>query len=495
MLQLTVDHPDDAVFAYSDIPESALATRPALAIPGTIVHSLMGRPEDDERRVLLRKYMDVGTEALTNRTAYTNLTELGITFAAAMIAQRVEGNLPEARELAVRFNAELERPGRNQTVTPALKRWFFMQWGMTELLAGDLPRATQLTIKAFEIEEGRDSVYIASNASAHLALIYALTGATSDARRWLDIHDGFDSSGQWVHHLITLPAHIARALLHLDRLDVAAADAELELVGDGVSGVELWPFIALVATRRALLFGNTMGMLAQIDHLASAHAQLLRHDGAGRRVVHRCRADLLIALGRVHSAQRLIDGAPESRSSLQASSARIELITGHPERARQVAVADSWKQSTSVRARIELLMIQAAGALAMGDDPGGQTLFDRAMGLAEHARILGATLLVPKTVADRYADPAAPPDDHSASGIAPNRPFPEVVAVVRLSPRGTAVLELFAEHNSIAEMARALTVSVNTVKKQTVSIYAKLGVHDRRAALLRARQLGLLAPE
>lgn len=494
MLQLTVDHPDDAVFAYSDIPESALATRPALTIPGTIVHSLVGRPESDEWRMLLRKYMDIGTEALTNRTAYTNLTELGITFAAAMIAQRVDGNLAEARDLALRFNAELERPSRNPPVTPAFKAWFYLQWGMTELLANDLPRATQLTIKAFEVAEGRESVYIASNASAHLALIHALTGATSDARHWLDIHDGFDTSSQWMHHLITLPAHIARALLHLDQLDVAGADAELKPVGDGVSGVELWPFIALAATRRALLFGNTIGMLAQIDHLASAHAQHLRHDGAGSRVVHRCRADLLISLGRVHSAQRLIDGAPESRPSLQASSARIELITGHPERARQVAAADSWEQSTSVRARIDLLMIQAAGALAMGDAPGGQTLFDRAMGLAHYARIQGATLLVPKTVADRFADPAAPPDC-GVSGISPNRPFPEAVTIVRLSPRETAVLELFAEHDSIAEMARALTVSVNTVKKQTVSIYAKLGVHDRRAALLRARQLGLLAPE
>lgn len=495
MLQLTVDYPADTAFAYSDIPESALAARPALAIPGTIVHSLVGRPENDERRVLLRKYMDVGADALTNRTTYTTLSELGITFAAAMIAQRAEGSLPAARDIAARFNAELERPSRYPTVTPAPKAWFYLQWGMTELLAGDLPRATQLTIKAFDTAEGRATVYIASNASAHLALIYALTGATSDAERWLAINQDFNTSSQWMHHLITLPAHIARALLHLDRLDVVAADAELELVGDGASGVELWPFIALAATRRALLFGNPTGMLAQIDHLASAHAQHLRHDGAARRILHRCRADLLISLGRVHSAQRLIDDAPESRPWLQSTSARIELITGHPERARQAAAADSWEETTSVRARIDLLMIQAAGALAMGDICGGQTIFDRAMELAQHARIQGATLLVPQSVADTFADPSAPPDHQGPSGIAPNRPFPEAATVVRLSPREKAVLELFAEHSSIADMARALTVSVNTVKKQTVSIYSKLGVHDRRAALLRARQLGLLAPE
>lgn len=494
LLQLTVDHLADSTFAYSDLPESALAARPALAIPGSIVHSLVGQPESDERRLLLRKYMDVGSDALANRTAYTNLTELGITFAAAMIAKRGEGSLPESRELALRFNAELERPSNNPPVTSAFKSWFYLQWGMTELLAGDLPRATQLTVKAFESAESRATVYIASNASAHLALIYTLTGATSEAKRWLDIHEGFDTSSQWMHHLITLPAHIARALLHLDRLDVVAADAELKMVGDGASGVELWPFIAVAATRRALLFGNTVGMLAQIDHLATAHAQHIRHDGAGRRILQRCRVDLLISLGRVHSAQRLIGSITTSGPWLQLASARIELITGHPERARQAAAAGSWEQSTTVRARIDLLMIQAAGALAMGDVCGGKNLFDRATGLAEHAHIQGATLLVPQSVADAFSDPSMAPD-RGGSSIAPIRPYPEAVTTVRLSPREAAVLELFADHSSIAEMARTLTVSVNTVKKQTVSIYAKLGVHDRSAALLRARQLGLIAPD
>ena len=42
------------------------------------------------------------------------------------------------------------------------------------------------------------------------------------------------------------------------------------------------------------------------------------------------------------------------------------------------------------------------------------------------------------------------------------------------------------------EIAADLFVSVNTVKVHAISVYRKLGVANRREAVLRARDLGLL---
>lgn len=60
-----------------------------------------------------------------------------------------------------------------------------------------------------------------------------------------------------------------------------------------------------------------------------------------------------------------------------------------------------------------------------------------------------------------------------------------------LSERELDVLRLLATELSGPEIARHLVVSLNTVRTHTKSIYAKLGVNSRRAAVRRAEQLGL----
>ena len=42
------------------------------------------------------------------------------------------------------------------------------------------------------------------------------------------------------------------------------------------------------------------------------------------------------------------------------------------------------------------------------------------------------------------------------------------------------------------DIARELSVSLNTLRTHTKNIYAKLGVNSRRAAVRRAHELGLL---
>jgi LuxR family maltose regulon positive regulatory protein len=64
--------------------------------------------------------------------------------------------------------------------------------------------------------------------------------------------------------------------------------------------------------------------------------------------------------------------------------------------------------------------------------------------------------------------------------------------VDQLSRRELEVLRLLATELSGPEIAREFVVSVNTVRTHTKNIYAKLGVNNRRAAIRRASQLGLL---
>ena len=54
------------------------------------------------------------------------------------------------------------------------------------------------------------------------------------------------------------------------------------------------------------------------------------------------------------------------------------------------------------------------------------------------------------------------------------------------------VLPLLATHLSLAEIAAELTISHNTVKSQTASLYRKLMATSREQAVARSRELSLL---
>jgi len=54
------------------------------------------------------------------------------------------------------------------------------------------------------------------------------------------------------------------------------------------------------------------------------------------------------------------------------------------------------------------------------------------------------------------------------------------------------LLRLLASELSGPDIARNLIVSLNTMRTHTKSTYMKLGVNNRRAAVMRAHELGLL---
>ena len=61
-----------------------------------------------------------------------------------------------------------------------------------------------------------------------------------------------------------------------------------------------------------------------------------------------------------------------------------------------------------------------------------------------------------------------------------------------LTERELEVLRLMCEGHSNQDIADAMIVSVNTVKKHTSNIYGKLGVRNRAQAVLRAREIELV---
>lgn len=148
---------------------------------------------------------------------------------------------------------------------------------------------------------------------------------------------------------------------------------------------------------------------------------------------------------------------------------------------------------------IEILVVQAMARHMQGDIPAALLLLKRALKLAE-----------PEGYVRIFADEGRPMEvlleAAAKEGIAPNyvgrlltafgkeegRMLAKPVIHESLSERERDVLRLLGTDLSGPDIARELSVSLNTLRTHTKNIYEKLEVNNRRAAVRRAEELDLL---
>lgn len=168
------------------------------------------------------------------------------------------------------------------------------------------------------------------------------------------------------------------------------------------------------------------------------------------------------------------------------------------ERLRQAA-----EEGERTGSLIEILILQALACQLQGDIAASLIPLERAITLAE-----------PEGYVRIFADEGQPMatllDAAEKRGISPNytRRLRSVIVggvsiaspaqnghgalLDPLSERERDVLRLLATELSGPDMARELTVSLNTLRTHTKNIYDKLQVNNRRAAVRRATELGLI---
>ena len=156
---------------------------------------------------------------------------------------------------------------------------------------------------------------------------------------------------------------------------------------------------------------------------------------------------------------------------------------------------------------IEILVLQALAHQMQGDVPAALAPLERALTLAEpegYVRLFvdegepmaellermrptgrGPGAYIDRLLAACGRSAGPQPSLHPSSFIP--HPLPEP-----LSQRELDVLRLLGTDLSGPDIARELMVSLNTLRTHTKNIYDKLGVNNRRAAVLRSGELKLL---
>ncbi len=152
------------------------------------------------------------------------------------------------------------------------------------------------------------------------------------------------------------------------------------------------------------------------------------------------------------------------------------------------------------RSVIEILVLRALGLDSGGDRAAALASLERALALAEpegYVRIFADEGRAMTSLLDALARRRIFPEYVRAllaalGSAEPPRPAGQRL-VEPLSERELDVLRLLAGDLDGPDIARELVVSLNTMRSHTKSIYAKLGVNDRRSAVRRAAEIGLLS--
>jgi LuxR family maltose regulon positive regulatory protein len=168
------------------------------------------------------------------------------------------------------------------------------------------------------------------------------------------------------------------------------------------------------------------------------------------------------------------------------------------------AVADVLDGAVPVHGDVTVMEAQLLAGLALGelgDRRAASRAAEQALALAESDRLVppfamtGSRELLEALPRHQTAHAALLADIldvlHGASPAARHQTAPPPAE--ELSPGELRVLRYLPTNLSRPEIAGQLSVSPNTVNAHIRSIYAKLGVRDRSAAVRRGRELRLLA--
>jgi LuxR family maltose regulon positive regulatory protein len=216
------------------------------------------------------------------------------------------------------------------------------------------------------------------------------------------------------------------------------------------------------AAERGVSVTDDAAYLSEFDHLTLVRLLIARH----RRDPDPASLDEAVRLlARLHAAAEA-SGRAGSLIEIRMLNALALAAQGHRPQAVQ-SLTQAWDEAPEPEGYVRLFLDEGAPMVELLRAAERQ-------GTGDHAR--------------RLLSLSAAPDDQGAG--ARQRPVPSVAE--SLSDRELQVLRLLDGELSGPQIARELFVSPNTLRTHTKHIFTKLDVTNRRAAVLRARERGLM---
>lgn len=280
-------------------------------------------------------------------------------------------------------------------------------------------------------------------------------------------------------------------------------------------------YVAHAAAVRECLFGLALTQAAQrrFDDAAATVARLSDFRIGLDPEIDSLTARLALAQGDQTAAMRWANGFRPGalppflqwQEIPALTAARILAVTGQDEALRRALnlldpIAAWAKRSHTTWRSVECAVLRAVALDGLGRTQAADDALHMALLAGEHAALLRTFLdagprlqgLLTRQTRHRSTAALARALLRMLAGERGQTPLPATPSdelVDALTAREREVLRLLARRYANKEIARELFITTNTVKRHTQQIFAKLAVNDRRGAVERAQQLGLLNPE
>ncbi|TDP90831.1 regulatory LuxR family protein [Leucobacter luti] len=391
--------------------------------------------------------------------------------------------------MAARVGAELM--SKRVQMHPVIDRrggwnlFLSVQLGTTAMLAGDMPQALLHFAEAQIHPPAPVLRFLLREAYAKSALLEACDGDPELARDYAAHAAAISRTRSWTEPGVDAILTVVEALLDPD---LEAADRLIATVQPGQIG-EMWPFYAIARSRLLAergAYADAERLLALLDGMALPRTRGIGYPGS---IVALLRASLLLGMDNARGAEQHIVTADPELHRTQLMLALLHLNVGQPRRALQ-RVLDMPESGRELR-QIALWRhgVLAAAHLRLEQRDECHEVLQRAMALP--GRFTARDAAEFDDSVREFAVSVIPtwPEGFVVSG-----PFARATAVTgkHLTEREIEVLALLASGRSREEIAATQFISLNTLKTQLRSVYRKLGVSQRSAAVLEAQRRGLV---
>lgn len=321
------------------------------------------------------------------------------------------------------------------------------------------------------------------------AFLYALSGDIHRATELLAEAAPEHWASTSANPYFASPFRAASFLCAMESQRFEDAARWLELLRIDQHNNEFWPIIRWAETMLAVVNGETTDSLVRMQGYLAREREQPVAPKSGRQLLAAASSLLSLAVGDPTNAFRATTKSTSSpaRGLLQG---RVRLAQG--DAAEVLRLCTAVGLPVQPRARFEQAVLVLAASLQQNNRSAIGGAMRMVAALSKEYGLGSALNLLPAPDLERILSEARTMrveliiDPNTVANI------PGGLGRTQLTARELAVLAELVESGSTAEIAERQFVSVNTVKSQLRSIYRKLGVSDRTAALDAARVQGLV---